>query len=374
MQLTENTTGMSAGLTVTTDVQAREHCVVALKGTFCMDDRGEPRRAEAQRPLTYTDEHHGAPETTSLRQENDFALTKPRVDILVRGHAVAPRGRATEAMLVRVELPGLRKDLRITGDRSWDRGMMGLKPTPPKPFVRMPLRYELAFGGVDTAHPEPKYHGAELRNPVGVGFRRSPRATDAVGTPLPNMEHPRQFLERWDGKALPVGFGPVGRGWQPRLAHAGTYDERWLAEDYPFLPRDFDPRYFQCAPEDQQVAGLRGGEVLRCLGMAESGAWTVTLPRLQVPVAFRFRDAEARVEARMDTILLDVDAHEVVVTWRASVLLGKKLSHLREVRVGPPPPSRKDGPVKYVRGKPYFRGLGALVALRRNARRPGGQP
>ncbi|OJH41954.1 DUF2169 family type VI secretion system accessory protein [Cystobacter ferrugineus] len=374
MQISENTTRLHAGLTVATDAQAREHCVVAIKGTFVMDARGEPQLAEVQRPLTYTDEHNGTPETTSLRQENDFAWTKPMVDILVQGHAVAPHGRETETMLVRVEMSGWQKDIRITGDRYWDKGMIGLKPTPPKPFVRMPLRYELAFGGVDTSHRDTKHHGAELRNPVGKGFRQNPRAADAVGTPLPNLEHPRHFLEKWDGRTVPMGFGPVGRSWQPRIAHAGTYDERWLAEDYPFLPRDFNPRYFQCAPEDQQLPQVRGGEVLRCLGLAESGNWTVTLPRMQVPVAFHFRDAKASAEARMDTVLLDADARVVVVTWRASMPLGKKLSQLREVHVGLPSPGLKEGPVKYLRGKPYFRGLGALVSWRRNGRRPGGTP
>ncbi|QRK07336.1 DUF2169 domain-containing protein [Archangium violaceum] len=372
MQISENTTGMSAGLTVATDAQAREHCVVAVKGTFRMDGRGEPRLADVQRPVAYTDEHHGAPEMTSLLRENDFALTKPLVDLLVLGHAVAPHGRATEAMLVRVEMPGRQKDLRVTGDRYWDKGLMGMKATPPKPFVRMPLRYEFAFGGVDTSHPEPKHHGAELRNPVGRGFRQNPRAADAVGTPLPNLEHPRHFLDSWDGKTVPVGLGPVGRGWQPRLAHAGTYDERWLAEDYPFLPRDFNPRYFQCAPEDQQLPALRGGEVFRCLGLTESGPWTVTVPRLQVPIAFRFPNSWVSTEARMDTVLLDVDAREVVVTWRASVPLAKKLSHLREVQVGPRPSSTRGEPVTYRRGKPYFRGLGSLVAWMRRMRRPGG--
>src|SRR5690242_7637958 len=120
MQISQNTTRMHANLTVATDVQAREHCVVAIKGTFFMDARGEPQLAEVQRPLTYTDEHHGAPEATSLRQENDFALTKPQVDILVQGHAVAPHGRATEAMLIRVEMPGRQKDIRVTGDRHWE--------------------------------------------------------------------------------------------------------------------------------------------------------------------------------------------------------------------------------------------------------------
>ena len=98
----------------------------------------------------------------------------------------------------------------------------------------------------------------------------------------------------------------------------------------------------------------------------------MTLPRLQVPVAFRLRESDVSVEARLDTVVLDADAREVVMTWRASVPLGKKLSHLREVQVGLPRPSAKEGPVRYLRGKPYFRGLGALVSWRQHTRRTGG--
>ena len=98
----------------------------------------------------------------------------------------------------------------------------------------------------------------------------------------------------------------------------------------------------------------------------------MTLPRLQVPVAFRLRESDVSVEARLDTVVLDADAREVVMTWRASVPLGKKLSHLREVQVGLPRPSAKEGPVRYLRGKPYFRGLGALVSWRQRTRWTGG--
>lgn len=40
----------------------------------------------------------------------------------------------------------------------------------------------------------------------------------------------------------------MGRSWQPRLRYAGTYDQHWMDERLPFLPEDFDLRYFQSAP------------------------------------------------------------------------------------------------------------------------------
>lgn len=361
---------MQAGLCVATDKHARDHCVVVVKGTFSPGAQGEPRLAERQRPLVYADEHHGEPGTTSIRYECDFARVKPLTDVLVHGHAVAPGGRPTERMLVRLELHGRRKDVLVVGDRCWERGLLGLSASSPIPFTRMPLVYERAFGGSDHSHPDSRHQGAELRNPVGRGFRKSPRAADAIGAPLPNLEEPRQPLSQWNEPSVPTGFGMVGRGWQPRIAYAGTYDQRWLDEDFPFLPRDFDTRYFQSAPEDQQFPRLRGGEVLRCLGMTEAGMWRVTLPHVEFPLAFRFEDRRVEPEPQLDTVLLDCDAQEVVLTWRASVPLGKKLTRLREVLVGRPPSSPVSlMPVEYRRGKPYFRGLAELVAWRRRGPR-----
>ena len=53
------------------------------------------------------------------------------------------------------------------------------------------------------------------------------------------------------GAYRPMALGPVGRGWRPRLSYAGTYDQHWIDEVFPFLPADFDDRYYQAAPEDQ---------------------------------------------------------------------------------------------------------------------------
>jgi len=50
------------------------------------------------------------------------------------------------------------------------------------------------------------------------------------------------------------------RNWEPRYKLAGTYDQKWLDDVFPFLPADFDERYYQAAPEDQQVPWLKGGD------------------------------------------------------------------------------------------------------------------
>src|SRR5262249_34475172 len=152
--------------------------------------------------------------------------------------AVAPGGEPVKELMVALEIGSSRKEIRVVGDRRWERGLVGFTASEPVPFVTMPLVYERAFGGSDHTHPKPKYHGSELRNLVGVGFHRNSDAPTIEGTPLPNLEHPRQPMSSWSDTPPPVGFGVIGRNWQPRLKYAGTYDERWFNERRPFLPED----------------------------------------------------------------------------------------------------------------------------------------
>ena len=59
-----------------------------------------------------------------------------------------------------------------------------------------------------------------------------------------------------------MAFGPVGRSWQPRIRWAGTYDQKWMDEKFPFLPEDFDERYYQCRPRGP-ADGLSPGRRVR---------------------------------------------------------------------------------------------------------------
>ena len=125
MQITENTTGMEADLTVATDKTGREHCVVVVKGTFTVGPDGKTALAEEQQPMTYADEHHGDPGATSIKYECDFAPFKPRADILVNGKAVSPTGDPVTEMTVGLKVGTLRKVIRVRGDRRWGKSLSG---------------------------------------------------------------------------------------------------------------------------------------------------------------------------------------------------------------------------------------------------------
>ncbi|HKM54791.1 MAG TPA: DUF2169 domain-containing protein, partial [Isosphaeraceae bacterium] len=337
MQINTNTTGMEAGLTVATDKDGRDHCVVVVKGTFVVGPDGTPSPAETQEPLVTADIHYGDPAATSIQYECEFAMLKPRADVIVNGQAVALGGKPVTEMTVALELGSMRKEIRVVGDRRWEGGILGYAASDPVPFVTMPLVFERAFGGSDQTHPNPKHHGAELRNLVGVGFHKNSDGSAIEGSPLPNLERPRHPVRSWSDTPPPIGYGTIGRGWQPRVKYAGTYNQRWLDERFPFLPEDFDPQYFLAAPADQQVPHLKGGEVVRCLNMTPERTFELHTPRFGFPIFFRFRDRDVKTAPQLDTLIVEPDRKRFLAVWRASTPLGRKLNALREVVIGPRP-------------------------------------
>lgn len=358
MQITRNSTGLAAGLSTWTDPAARRWCVVVIKGTFTLLPGGATVRAEEQIPLAYADEHYGAPDTTAIRYECDFAPAKPEADILLCGHVYAPEARGTRETHVRLELGSMRKTLRVWGPRRWRETGFGLVATDPEPFERLPLRYESAFGGSDDSHPDPRWRGAYLPNPIGTGFRKNPEAAAAAGTLLPNFEYPEHPLRSWGCTIPAAGFGVLGRSWLPRVSHAGTYDAAWRETWFPFLPRDFRESYFQSAAADQRLPRLRGGEVVRAWNLSPSGFLQFQVPEIEVPVTFTLDSEVVRHEAVLDTLLLEPDEQRVVLTWRTRLALTRKLTRLREVQVG------QDRPRPYVvrfDGKRHYRGLHKLA-------------
>ena len=352
-----NSTRMEAGLAVPTDHHGFENILVVVKGTYAIVG-GRCELAEAQAPLTYADAFFGEPGQSSTRYECDFPLRKPRTDVLLNGSAYAPGGRPAPQADVTLECGPARKTIRVFGDRVWDaRLLRGLTPSDPVPFISRELRYEFAFGGSDTSDPDPKRHGAERRNLVGVGFCLRERAS-LRDTPVANQEDPLHPITSPTQKPAPMSFGFVGRPWLPRLTYAGTYDQKWLDERFPFLPEDFDERYHQGAAEDQQCRHLRGGETVRLTNLTPEGRLELDLPEEEIPIRVTYGPGRPDKELLpvLDTVIIEPDKRRVILSWRASMRVEGKLTRVRDVRVGTLTPGRKAALDK---GKRYIDHRGA---------------
>src|SRR5215831_16207935 len=112
-----NASGMAAGYTVGLDPSGAERLVVAVKGTFRLPKRHgeEPKLAPEQVPLVDADLFTGEPGSSATLVECDYALEKPRCDVLLNGAAYAPSGCAVQRMMVGLQFGNWRKSFAVCG-------------------------------------------------------------------------------------------------------------------------------------------------------------------------------------------------------------------------------------------------------------------
>ncbi|MCD4721616.1 MAG: DUF2169 domain-containing protein [Desulfobacula sp.] len=323
----EHITGMEAGYTMGMNHDGRELLVVCVKGTFTIPKNGsEPVLAKEQIPLFEADEFSGEPGISAPLHESDYAPHKPFCDVLLNGSAYAPKGKPAVKVPVSLQIGPISKSFNVVGHRVWKNGLLSFKAGRPQRFEVMPFSYDTAFGGVDSNHTNPKKHEACMQNPVGLGFHSFLKSEFIKGKSLPNTERPGKSVSKPNGKYEPLSFGPVGRGWQPRYPLAGTYDQNWVDNFFPFLPADFNEAYFQAAPEDQQMPYPKGGEVVGLLNLTPEGRTIFRLPAKSMVVTFFLKNNKKKdIPAMLDTIMIEPDNGFFTLTWRASLFLKKNM-------------------------------------------------
>lgn len=275
---------------------------VIAKATYAIHSDGTLTAIEAEPPTGPV----FSGDRGAVSYAGDFVPFKPRADVTVVGHAYAS-DRASEAR-VRLrfgqEGGGIDRAIRVFGDRFFTPGA-DPRSLQPRPFDKMPLVYELAYGGPGHAD-----------NPVGLGFQ-----AEDTGTPvaLPNLLCPDT---RGDAVLRPACFAPIPIAWRMAHADAAMFDATWVAERWPYFPDAFDLATLQAAPIEQQLDEIAGDEPFALHGMKPEGApLEGKLPGTRVRMfAQRTRDAGGEfveLTPRLDTVHFDLDAMRVQLVWRA---------------------------------------------------------
>jgi hypothetical protein len=236
----------------------------------------------------------------SVRVPSDLAPIKCGYDVLVVGHAHAPK--AATRVLVRLVISSIDKSVearvpcRVSADGKVEAG---------PPLLRFPLRYEVA--------------PLTAANPVGI----DPRVYDKVAGNyrLPQLLPPDLAVK--PGQELPfVGLGPIAPTWPTRDSLLRTEDREWLqAMSHKPQPNGFDPNYFTVAPLDQRAdAPFRADErlVLECLH-PQYPRLTTTLTAATPMLTSSLGGALPELVA--DTLLIDSDRGIVTLTWRAQLAI-----------------------------------------------------
>ena len=360
-----NTTGIPAGYTLGVQPDGRELLVVVIKGTFTIPQYGgEATLAAEQVPLVEADSFTGEPGFSAPLYESDYAPYKPRCDVLLNGSAHAPEGKPAKRVRVSLQVGPISKSFDVVGPRVWKKWLFFIRATRPEPFIVMPISYDNAFGGVDNTHKKEKKHRAYLTNPVGIGFHSNRKAQSVRDQPLPNTEEIGRRIKKPHGEYNPMALGPIGRSWSPRLKYAGTYDDNWLEDVFPFLPADFDDAYYQSAPIDQRINHLRGGEEVVLSNLTPQGRTAFRMPTIDLPVEFTDASYErTEKHALLDTVMIEPDLGRFTLTWRASHPLKRNLLEMRQCVIG-----RQSRAWHRARntGKTYYPSLRTLIAARRS--------
>ena len=314
MWFLRNRTPHAAERNWTRDAQGVHWYIVAVRGTYAIGPEGQLSLEEEQLPPVLEPVHAGEPGRSSLLADSDLLERKPSTDVVVLGHAHAPKGKPVRSLTVGLRAGALEKELVVYGNRVYYEGATGLATTAPAPFTQQPITYELAFGGGDTSDPDPCRHRIDERNPVGRGFPA--KGSRWNEQPAPCIEH----VGRDPATSGPAGFGPVDRSWLPRRPLAGTYDAAWIDTKMPLLPDDYDPRFGMSAPTDQQSPEpFVGGERIGITHMTPEGALLFELPRLELRMSTQVRGREREHGAHMATVVVEPDLRRVSVTWQSAL-------------------------------------------------------
>ncbi len=282
---------------------------VVCKATYVLMPGESPLAPEQDEP-TDADGYWNDDETRSLSFASDLAPFKRRADVLVVGHAFAPKRRPVGSLIARLVVGDVDKTIAVFGDRAWTpEGQLQEGPR----FAQMPLRWERAAGGPGTA------------NPVGVRMGSAAVGDRYGAVALPNLQAPGTYLASPAEVLAPVGFGPVAPRWSERVEklyrHAAGWDPgSWNERP---VPDDIDAGYFNAAPGDQQVAEIRSGERMVLENLHADHARLVTsLSQVEPRAVAERAGGSAEVRLRCDTLWIDTDRGCCSLVWRGQVLLG----------------------------------------------------
>ena len=285
---------------------------ILVKGTFIIPEHNAApaKQAESQQPIATTDEYYDDDVNGSVKIESDMVLFKPKADIVLVGNAYAPRKQPVRVLDTALYVGRIIKNIRVFGDRNWSfPTKLAMVPviSDPKPFLKMPLVYERAFGGIDDK-------GGQWckKNLIGRGFIGKKSKKCVHEKSLPNLEDPQNLISSWDSHPRPVGFGFYGRGWHPRVSYVGTMDEKWESERAPELPGDFSFNYYNGAHPDLQIPGyLNGDELVQLKHITPNGYCSFRLPGIHPKITVEKYTPKSDGDPSLETNEIDEDMNEI---------------------------------------------------------------
>jgi len=283
---------------------------------------------DEQTPLLEADEYWGEPNNSSIKYASDFHIGKPVTDIIMLGNACSPSAEPVKQLDVSLEVGKVNKTIRVFGNRFWKNGQISAA----EPFQTMPLVYEKAFGGSHIV--DDNEHLLEEKNPVGSGFSGKRSISEMNDMPLPNLEDPQMLIQQHTDQPEPACFAASSPTWKPRVDFVGTYDEAWQTQRAPYLPKDFDKRFFNTAHKNLIYPGyLEGGEQVRITNMHAAGDMQFNLPQIKLLSQVEMNNRRENPAFNLETLLLEPNQLKLCMVWRAALPCDKQALKIKDITI-----------------------------------------
>lgn len=312
-------------------------CVVSVRGTFVHRQGDALAIAAKQEDFQWEDAYDGDPHAVPLLRQTDLTPEKAGTDITFLGNAYAPGGAPAPSWQVGLRVGRLSKKLEVHGARSWrpvikekwagfsareaKRVLTGWQLSEAEPASQVPMCWSKAYGGQipGTGDPETDTPAdVEARNPLGCGIVNLDMPSDQAPVAAPQITLPEEKLN-WRESTEPQGLGLISPWWRSRQQYAGTYDDLWLKERHPLLPKDFDARFWQSAhPDLVAIPFLDGDEDYQLEDLHPRFARaTGRLPGLTLGVRCVGHNRDEWHVLKLDGVHFDWRNDErVLLTWR----------------------------------------------------------
>ncbi len=295
-------------------------CVVA-RGSFWFDFEERAIKLEEEQGIVLADEFDGDPQTGALLKVNDLVPFKPTTDVTFLGNIYAEHEEPKDYINAYIEINSHKTSIRGWGARNWFyKRKKGWLLSEPEPVSLVEVSYKNAVGGRIIGDPN---GDVDPRNPIGPGViddAFTPQSMEFAAPTIDSEEHP--IAPGRMRKSLPQGFGAMSPWWQARSCHVGTYDDEWLENTHPRLPKDFDYSHYQFAHPNLIMPNyLNGNENIVTYGLVKGGeGFRFKLPDVAPWVHFAFRDGRiVNTRLNLDGVHIDfrTDRYKLDLTWRA---------------------------------------------------------
>lgn len=205
----------------------------------------------------------------------DLGVPKKEAEWLLAGSAFVPGGAPAKGTAVSAQVGESGRRLLIESR---------------EPFASMPLTWKNTWG-------------SDAENPDG------PRAGKGEKAPVCDEAMPH---------GAPACMGPRGF-WPCRMGRTAAYDAKWLRENWPGVPDDFDWGYYNLSQPQQRLAkGLNGGEKITLINLNDK------LPKIETKLpkaaaVFKFEAGGRNFEKRPkpDTLWLFPGELVGLLLWHA---------------------------------------------------------